>query len=66
MASVVFQQQQTRPQREGQKKRKQTLGAADEPESKMGKTDMAGVKAANGIQPQFMCFAVTFVSERLC
>ncbi|XP_056624320.1 A-kinase anchor protein 8-like [Triplophysa dalaica] len=40
-------QQQTRPQREGQKKRKQTLGAADEPESKMGKTDMAGVKAAN-------------------
>ncbi|KAI7811130.1 putative A-kinase anchor protein 8-like [Triplophysa rosa] len=40
-------QQQTRPQRDGQKKRKQTLGAADEPESKMGKTDMAGAKAAN-------------------
>uniref|UniRef100_A0A673J5L0 A-kinase anchor protein 8-like n=1 Tax=Sinocyclocheilus rhinocerous TaxID=307959 RepID=A0A673J5L0_9TELE len=32
----------------GQKKRKQTLSAADEPESKMGKTDTAGDTTATG------------------
>lgn len=59
MAVVVYQQQQMRPQRDGQKKRKQTPGAADEPESKMGKTEMAGDRSANGIKPQFMCVSVT-------
>nr|XP_055060001.1 A-kinase anchor protein 8-like isoform X1 [Misgurnus anguillicaudatus] len=48
--------QQTRPQREGQKKRKQTPGPADEPESKMNKTDTSGDKtdteAAAGEQKQ--------------
>ncbi|KAL1005072.1 hypothetical protein UPYG_G00054120 [Umbra pygmaea] len=34
-------------QRDGQKKRKQTLTAADEPESKMNKTEMAGGETAN-------------------
>ncbi|KAL6482547.1 hypothetical protein MHYP_G00106270 [Metynnis hypsauchen] len=34
--------QQVKPQRDGQKKRKQTLTASDEPESKMGKTETAG------------------------
>lgn len=60
MWNVVAFQQQMRPQREGQKKRKQTPGAADEPESKMGKTDTAGDKTANGMKPHFL-----FVSERV-
>ncbi|XP_072514018.1 A-kinase anchor protein 8-like isoform X2 [Salminus brasiliensis] len=34
--------QQAKPQRDGQKKRKQTLTASDEPESKMGKTETTG------------------------
>uniref|UniRef100_A0A8B9JDG4 A kinase (PRKA) anchor protein 8-like n=1 Tax=Astyanax mexicanus TaxID=7994 RepID=A0A8B9JDG4_ASTMX len=34
--------QQVKPQRDGQKKRKQTLTASDEPESKMGKTETTG------------------------
>ncbi|XP_022530162.2 A-kinase anchor protein 8-like isoform X2 [Astyanax mexicanus] len=33
---------QVKPQRDGQKKRKQTLTASDEPESKMGKTETTG------------------------
>uniref|UniRef100_A0A671R9U1 A-kinase anchor protein 8-like n=1 Tax=Sinocyclocheilus anshuiensis TaxID=1608454 RepID=A0A671R9U1_9TELE len=40
------QNRQVKAQRDGQKKRKQTLSAADEPESKMGKTDTAGDTAA--------------------
>ncbi|XP_035391055.1 A-kinase anchor protein 8-like isoform X1 [Electrophorus electricus] len=40
------QQQQVKPQPEVQKKRKQSLTAADEPESKMGKTELAGEDAA--------------------
>uniref|UniRef100_A0A4W4FKV2 C2H2 AKAP95-type domain-containing protein n=1 Tax=Electrophorus electricus TaxID=8005 RepID=A0A4W4FKV2_ELEEL len=39
-------QQQVKPQPEVQKKRKQSLTAADEPESKMGKTELAGEDAA--------------------
>ncbi|XP_056135914.1 A-kinase anchor protein 8-like [Lampris incognitus] len=35
---------QVKPQRDGQKKRKQTLTAADEPESKMNKTEAAGTE----------------------
>ncbi|KAM4604316.1 A-kinase anchor protein 8-like isoform 2-T2 [Polymixia lowei] len=35
-----------KPQRDGQKKRKQTLTAGDEPESKMNKTETAGTEAA--------------------
>lgn len=31
-----------KPQRDGQKKRKQTLTEGDEPESKMNKTDAGG------------------------
>ncbi|XP_016100317.1 A-kinase anchor protein 8-like isoform X1 [Sinocyclocheilus grahami] len=36
------QNRQVKAQRDGQKKRKQTLSATDEPESKMGKTDTTG------------------------
>ncbi|XP_051559701.1 A-kinase anchor protein 8-like isoform X2 [Myxocyprinus asiaticus] len=39
--------QQVKSQRDGQKKRKQTLSAAGEPESKMGKTDATGDKPVN-------------------
>uniref|UniRef100_A0A3Q3K4B9 C2H2 AKAP95-type domain-containing protein n=1 Tax=Monopterus albus TaxID=43700 RepID=A0A3Q3K4B9_MONAL len=39
---------QVKPQREVQKKRKQTLTAADEPESKMNKTESAGSEATQG------------------
>ncbi|KAI4888192.1 hypothetical protein NFI96_018643 [Prochilodus magdalenae] len=39
--------QQVKPQRDGQKKRKQTLTASDEPESKMGKTETPGEEANN-------------------
>lgn len=41
-------QQQQKGQRDGQKKRKQTLSATDEPESKMGKTETAREKRASG------------------
>ncbi|XP_036395437.1 A-kinase anchor protein 8-like [Megalops cyprinoides] len=37
-----------KPQRDGQKKRKQTLTGADEPESKMGKTETESAEPANG------------------
>lgn len=37
-----------KPQRDVQKKRKQTLTAADEPESKMNKTESAGSEATQG------------------
>lgn len=40
--------QQVKGQRDGQKKRKQTLSATDEPESKMGKTETAREKRASG------------------
>uniref|UniRef100_A0AAZ3RDQ2 C2H2 AKAP95-type domain-containing protein n=1 Tax=Oncorhynchus tshawytscha TaxID=74940 RepID=A0AAZ3RDQ2_ONCTS len=42
------QQQPGGGQRDGQKKRKQTLTAADEPESKMNKTESAGGETAEG------------------
>ncbi|XP_016336970.1 A-kinase anchor protein 8-like [Sinocyclocheilus anshuiensis] len=38
---------QVKAQRDGQKKRKQTLSATDEPESKMGKTEAAGEASAS-------------------
>ncbi|XP_030636191.1 A-kinase anchor protein 8-like [Chanos chanos] len=38
---------QVKPQRDGQKKRKQTPSAADEPESKMGKTETIGADKTN-------------------
>uniref|UniRef100_A0A673J5I9 A-kinase anchor protein 8-like n=1 Tax=Sinocyclocheilus rhinocerous TaxID=307959 RepID=A0A673J5I9_9TELE len=54
--ACVLSWQQVKAQRDGQKKRKQTLSAADEPESKMGKTDTAGdttaTDAAAGEQTQ--------------
>lgn len=37
-----------KPQRDVQKKRKQTLTAGDEPESKMNKTENAGSEATQG------------------
>ena len=37
-----------KPQRDGQKKRKQTLVEGDEPESKMNKTDAEGADADKG------------------
>lgn len=37
-----------KPQRDVQKKRKQTLTAADEPESKMNKTENVGSEATEG------------------
>ncbi|XP_026102979.1 A-kinase anchor protein 8-like isoform X1 [Carassius auratus] len=40
------QNRQVKAQRDGQKKRKQTLSASDEPESKMGRTETAGQAAA--------------------
>uniref|UniRef100_A0A9J7Z0I5 A kinase (PRKA) anchor protein 8-like n=1 Tax=Cyprinus carpio carpio TaxID=630221 RepID=A0A9J7Z0I5_CYPCA len=50
------QNRQVKGQRDGQKKRKQTLSAADEPESKMGRTEPAGdttaTDAAAGEQTQ--------------
>uniref|UniRef100_A0A671M0Y8 A-kinase anchor protein 8-like n=1 Tax=Sinocyclocheilus anshuiensis TaxID=1608454 RepID=A0A671M0Y8_9TELE len=41
------QNRQVKAQRDGQKKRKQTLSATDEPESKMGKTEAAGEASAS-------------------
>uniref|UniRef100_A0A8C2BAN8 A kinase (PRKA) anchor protein 8-like n=1 Tax=Cyprinus carpio TaxID=7962 RepID=A0A8C2BAN8_CYPCA len=47
------QNRQVKAQRDGQKKRKQTLSAADEPESKMGRTEPAGdTTATAGEQTQ--------------
>lgn len=46
---AVSLKQPVKPQRDGQKKRKQTPTTADEPESKMGKTESDGEeKAENG------------------
>lgn len=39
-----------KPQRDVQKKRKQTLTAADEPESKMNKTESSGSEATQGTE----------------
>ncbi|CAL8330782.1 unnamed protein product [Lota lota] len=39
---------QVKPQRDGQKKRKQMLTEGDEPESKMNKTDVAGAETDKG------------------
>ncbi|XP_016387089.1 A-kinase anchor protein 8-like isoform X2 [Sinocyclocheilus rhinocerous] len=41
------QNRQVKAQRDGQKKRKQTLSATDEPESKMGKTEATGEASAS-------------------
>lgn len=42
--------QQVKPQRDVQKKRKQSGPAADEPESKINKTDNTASEATQGIQ----------------
>uniref|UniRef100_A0A8C9WRB6 A kinase (PRKA) anchor protein 8-like n=1 Tax=Sander lucioperca TaxID=283035 RepID=A0A8C9WRB6_SANLU len=46
---------QVKPQRDVQKKRKQTLTAADEPESKMNKTESSGSEATQGTLTNFGC-----------
>lgn len=48
LIACVMSRQQVKGQRDGQKKRKQTLSATDEPESKMGKTETAREKRASG------------------
>uniref|UniRef100_A0A672MFU2 A-kinase anchor protein 8-like n=1 Tax=Sinocyclocheilus grahami TaxID=75366 RepID=A0A672MFU2_SINGR len=58
------QNRQVKAQRDGQKKRKQTLSATDEPESKMGKTEAAGeASASEQTQESEEATAATAVSK---